>query len=79
MSQTHNPLNSRDTLSTMAGDLAIFRLDRLETDGVGAVSRFAVFRAGAARGGAAKYGWVPGFGRRMWGRWRIGMRPIPIR
>ena len=39
MSQTHNPLNSRDTLSTMAGDLAIFRLDRLETDGVGAVSR----------------------------------------
>ena len=39
MSQTHNPLNSRDTLSTMAGDLAIFRLDRLEADGVGAVSR----------------------------------------
>ncbi|MYC14360.1 MAG: aconitate hydratase AcnA [Gemmatimonadetes bacterium] len=38
MSQTHNPLNSRDTLSTMAGDLAIFRLDRLEVDGVGAVS-----------------------------------------
>ena len=38
MSQTHNPLNSRDTLSTMAGDLAIFRLDRLEADGVGAVS-----------------------------------------
>ena len=30
MSQTHNPLNTRDTLSTMAGDLAIFRLDRLE-------------------------------------------------
>ena len=24
MSQTHNPLNSRDTLSTMAGDLTIF-------------------------------------------------------
>ncbi len=39
MSQTHNPLNSRDTLSTMAGDLAIFRLDRLEVDGVGSVSR----------------------------------------
>lgn len=38
MSQTHNPLNSRDTLSTMAGDLAIFRLDRLEADGIGAVS-----------------------------------------
>ena len=38
MSQTHNPLNSRDILSTMAGDLAIFRLDRLEADGVGAVS-----------------------------------------
>ncbi len=38
MSQTHNPLNSRDTLSTMAGDLAIFRLDRLESDGIGAVS-----------------------------------------
>ena len=38
MSQTHNPLNSRDTLSTMAGDLAIFRLDRLEADGVGSVS-----------------------------------------
>ncbi len=38
MSQTHNPLNSRDTLSTKAGDLAIFRLDRLEADGVGAVS-----------------------------------------
>ena len=38
MNQTHNPLNSRDTLSTMAGDLAIFRLDRLEADGVGAVS-----------------------------------------
>ena len=38
MSQTHNPLNSRDTLSTMAGDLAIFRLDRLEAAGVGAVS-----------------------------------------
>ena len=38
MSQTHNPLNSRDTLSTMAGDLAIFRLDRLEVDGVGTVS-----------------------------------------
>ena len=39
MNQTHNPLNSRDTLSTKAGDLAIFRLDRLEVDGVGAVSR----------------------------------------
>ena len=39
MNQTHNPLNSRDTLSTMAGDLAIFRLDRLEVDGVGSVSR----------------------------------------
>ena len=38
MSQTHNPLNSRDILSTMAGDLAIFRLDRLEVDGVGTVS-----------------------------------------
>ncbi len=38
MSQTHNPLNSRDILSTMAGDLAIFRLDRLEADGIGAVS-----------------------------------------
>ena len=38
MSQTHNPLNSRDTLSTMAGDFAIFRLDRLEADGIGAVS-----------------------------------------
>ncbi len=38
MSQTHNPLNSRDTLSTKAGDLAIFRLDRLEVDGVGTVS-----------------------------------------
>ncbi len=38
MNQTHNPLNSRDTLSTMAGDLAIFRLDRLEVDGVGSVS-----------------------------------------
>ena len=38
MNQTHNPLNSRDTLSTMAGDLAIFRLDRLEGDGVGSVS-----------------------------------------
>ena len=38
MSQTHNPLNSRDTLSTRAGDLAIFRLDRLEADGVGSVS-----------------------------------------
>ncbi len=38
MDQTHNPLNSRDTLSTMAGDLAIFRLDRLEAGGVGAVS-----------------------------------------
>ena len=33
MSQTHNPLNTRDTLSTMAGDLAIFRLDRLEAAG----------------------------------------------
>lgn len=39
MNQTHNPLNSRDTLATMAGDLAIFRLDRLEVDGVGSVSR----------------------------------------
>ena len=38
MSQMHNPLNTRDTLSTMAGDLAIFRLDRLEADGVGSVS-----------------------------------------
>lgn len=38
MNQTHNPLNSRDTLSTKAGDLAIFRLDRLEADGVGSVS-----------------------------------------
>ncbi len=38
MSNTHNPLNTRDTLSTMAGDLAIFRLDRLEVDGVGSVS-----------------------------------------
>ena len=38
MSQTHNPLNTRDILSTMAGDLAIFRLDRLEADGVGSVS-----------------------------------------
>ncbi len=38
MSQTHNPLNSRDTLSTKAGDLAIFRLDRLEVDGIGTVS-----------------------------------------
>ncbi len=38
MSQMHNPLNTRDTLSTMAGDLAIFRLDRLEVDGVGSVS-----------------------------------------
>lgn len=33
MSQTHNPLNTRDTLSTRAGDLAIFRLDRLEAAG----------------------------------------------
>ena len=38
MSNTHNPLNTRDTLSTRAGDLAIFRLDRLEVDGVGSVS-----------------------------------------
>ncbi len=38
MSQTHNPLNTRDTLSTKSGDLAIFRLDRLEVDGVGAMS-----------------------------------------
>ena len=38
MNQTHNPLNSRDTLSTMAGDLTIFWLDRLEVGGVGSVS-----------------------------------------
>ena len=38
MSNTHNPLNTRDTLSTKSGDLAIFRLDRLEVDGVGSVS-----------------------------------------
>ena len=38
MGQTHNPLNSRDTLSTRMGDLAIFRLDRLEMDGVASVS-----------------------------------------
>ena len=31
-------MNKHDTLSTMAGDLAIFRLDRLEADGIGAVS-----------------------------------------
>ena len=32
MSDTHNPLNSRDTLQTKGGDVAIFRLDRLEQD-----------------------------------------------
>ena len=38
MTEPHNPLNTRDTLPTQAGDLAIFRLDRLEGDGVGPVS-----------------------------------------
>jgi aconitate hydratase len=32
MSDTHNPLNSRDVLSTKGGDVTIFRLDRLEAD-----------------------------------------------
>ncbi len=39
MNETHNPLNTRDTLATNAGDLAIFRLDRLERDGIGSVRR----------------------------------------
>jgi len=34
----HNPLNSRDTLRTANGDLAIYRLDKLEADGIGPVS-----------------------------------------
>ncbi|MBT4138911.1 MAG: aconitate hydratase AcnA [Candidatus Latescibacteria bacterium] len=34
----HNPLNSRDTLQTSGGDVAIYRLDKLEADGVGPVS-----------------------------------------
>lgn len=34
----HNPLNSRDTLKTSGGDVAIYRLDKLEADGVGPVS-----------------------------------------
>jgi len=34
----HNPLNSRDTLETSGGDVAIYRLDKLEADGVGPVS-----------------------------------------
>ena len=38
MTESHNPLNTRDTLATQAGELAIFRLDRLEGDGVGPVS-----------------------------------------
>ena len=38
MTEPHNPLNTRDTLPTQAGDLAIFRLDRLEGDGIGPVS-----------------------------------------
>ena len=38
MTEPHNPLNTRDTLATQAGDLAIFRLDRLEGDGIGPVS-----------------------------------------
>ncbi len=38
MTESHNPLNTRDTLATRAGELAIFRLDRLEGDGVGPVS-----------------------------------------
>lgn len=38
MTESHNPLNARDTLATRAGDLAIFRLDRLEGDGIGPVS-----------------------------------------
>ena len=32
MSDTHNPLNSRDVLQTKGGDVTIFRLDRLEAD-----------------------------------------------
>ena len=38
MSETHNPLNTRDTLQTSEGDVAIFRLDKLEADGIGPVS-----------------------------------------
>ena len=38
MTEPHNPLNTCDTLPTQAGDLAIFRLDRLEGDGIGPVS-----------------------------------------
>ncbi|MDP6037967.1 MAG: aconitase family protein, partial [Candidatus Latescibacteria bacterium] len=38
MSETHNPLNTRDTLQTSGGDVAIFRLDKLEADGIGPVS-----------------------------------------
>jgi aconitate hydratase len=34
----HNPLNSRDTLKTSGGDVAIYRLDQLEADGIGPVS-----------------------------------------
>ena len=34
----HNPLQSRDTLQTSGGDVAIYRLDKLEADGVGPVS-----------------------------------------
>ena len=32
MSDPHNPLNSRDVLSTKGGDVTIFRLDRLDAD-----------------------------------------------
>jgi aconitate hydratase len=34
----HNPMNSRDILKTSGGDVVIYRLDRLEADGVGPVS-----------------------------------------
>ena len=39
MSETHNPLNTRDTLTTAGGDVVIYRLDKLESDGVGPVSK----------------------------------------
>ena len=32
MSDTHNPLNSRDVLRTQRGDVTLFRLDRLDAD-----------------------------------------------
>ena len=35
---THNPLNTRNMLQTAAGEIAIYRLNKLETDGIGTVS-----------------------------------------